>query len=207
MRNAGWIAAWCVSIAPLALEHAGSSEWSLRPLTTIGWVALVWIVCAGWPAGEVLDDREPAPWVVVALALPPLALAAAFDRAQGASWSSLALHGSTAAAMIGLSAQARAWCRSTARSRAVFAIAWLGVFVSAPALAAALDWGSFYPRSAAASSLESIARASPLRFAFDLAATRASELEVDARAALPAVASVALVLVALARHRADGRPR
>jgi hypothetical protein len=159
-------AVWLLSIAPLAVP--GAEHW-FSGLSRAGFCALPWIVYAGLPrfrSSRVDGARKMGvlaqAWSSIALALPPIALAARFDLGDGLDGGSVA-----ALAIVSLLLGVALWsaaelCATEGARSSRYAAAWMVIVPGIPCLRAALERGGAPTFGDAPSWLVLAARASPM---------------------------------------------
>jgi hypothetical protein len=162
--RAAWLvpcATWLTSIAPLAIPDA--EHW-FGGLSRAAFVALPWIAFAGLPRSESARElrRSSAASAAIALALPPLALGARLDIADGLDAGAvIALSLASVALAVVLWFAAESSARDSVHASR-YALAWLVIVPGVPCLCAALERGGAPSFGGAPSWLAFAARASPL---------------------------------------------
>jgi hypothetical protein len=153
-------AVWLVSIAPIALANA--EPW-LAGVSRTGLCALPWFLYTSLPLGAVSGEEDARDvWVWIALALPPLAIAARIDLAAGLAAAWVAGLAATSLACAALLRLAALRCAPDARAARIHVSAWMAFVIGAPLLRAALERGGEPAFGAAPSWLALLTRASPL---------------------------------------------
>ena len=154
--------AWLASLLVFspAFEHEGLCRSAL--------VLLPWLVVAGWPIDR--SEHAPSPWLLVGLALPPLAHAVVLDLESQLGPHDLAtVLGSGSLLLFALAWAAHAAKRQAA-ARRVWLVVWSLLGLAAPVASAVLRLGG---ASASGDAWTDDARWSP--FAWCLACSRAGQ--------------------------------
>jgi hypothetical protein len=189
---------WLASILPLVFS--GNGRW-FSDVSRTALCALPWIVYAGLPRRTAEDDRAPiaSPWSIVALALPPLALAVRLDLAAGIDRTGVSILAAASLAfalLLGFGAAGSAAGESSAR---VHAIAWLALVPGAPLLCAALERGGASAYGSAPGWLAFVAGASPLGWiAREIGAAGVSSALVEGDAPRGVTRAIAPLCVSIA---------
>jgi hypothetical protein len=156
---------WLVSVLPLAMPGAG--HW-LSGLSRTGVCLLPWLVFAGWPESAPAHERRAeragagGAWSLVALALPPTALALRIDASAGLDVGAVSVLAALSLACALLLRTSAAACAGDARRGVRYSVAWLVLVPGLPFLCAALERGGAPAYGQAAAGLSFLARASPL---------------------------------------------
>lgn len=172
MGGLGLVLAWALAVAPAWWVASGSL--ALGPIACTALALAPWIFLLGLPRAAVSRDvrRATLPAVLagtLALAAPPLALAAGLDRARGGDSLALLGYGLAMAAMV-------AWAAHSSRAGRVrslaYGIVWVAMVVAVPLLSAILAWdgapGGRVPRG-----LITLASASPFDWLYRCAGSDA----------------------------------
>ena len=170
--------AWILSVAPLALAHV-LNDWQ-PPVSFGAWGLMVWLMLAGLPSAarradiarhaevarraevdmeeDATDSRPRSLLLDVALAWPPLALAAGLDLARGVPAVEVSVRlGAGLLLVPGLLRAAR--CAPTG-----YGLAWLGLVPGLAALHVALVWAA-QPGPGGPAWVEALTGTSPLVWA------------------------------------------
>jgi len=134
--------AWALSLAPSLASGAAAD--SLAGGSRLALALLPWIALIGLPPGRSARRaraREPRGWpAALALALPPLGLAAWLDRAGGLAADGILATAAVALPLLCLLGEAR---HAAGRGGGgLYGMAWSVLLPGAPALWAALGWAS-----------------------------------------------------------------